>query len=221
MCSSDLDKDLADTVSWSAMTLTIARNGGASAADGFVATGGLAALVGGTPLVLDGVTVGWVTTNAGGVLQLAFGVAADAARVDAVLESLAYRPLVPVPATVLLNWVLDDGTGEIALGTTVVTVLAEIAPVVNSTGDDPDLSPGDLVCDTGALNAEGDPECTLRAALQEANGFGDADVTFAIPVTDPGYDGERWTIALGTALPAVTATPTAAVNRIRRASVAP
>ena len=87
-----------------------------------------------------------------------------------------------------------------------VTVLAEIAPVVNSTGDDPDLSPGDLVCDTGALNAEGDPECTLRAALQEANGFGDADVTFAIPVTDPGYDGERWTIALGTALPAVTAT---------------
>jgi CSLREA domain-containing protein len=41
--------------------------------------------------------------------------------------------------------------------------------VVNSTGDAADSAWGDDLCDTGGTTINGDPECTLRAALQEAN----------------------------------------------------
>src|SRR5579871_786959 len=41
--------------------------------------------------------------------------------------------------------------------------------VVNSTRDKADQSPGDGVCYTGSLNPDGSKECTLRAAIQEAN----------------------------------------------------
>ena len=40
---------------------------------------------------------------------------------------------------------------------------------VNSTSDAPDNNPGDGVCDTGQNNAAGAAECTLRAAIEEAN----------------------------------------------------
>jgi uncharacterized delta-60 repeat protein/CSLREA domain-containing protein len=199
------DKDLIDAVSWSGVALTISRAGGASAADGFVASGALSALTQGGPLVIGGVTVGTVVTNGGGVLQLVFGAGADAAKVDAVLESIAYRALAPTPVTATLNWVFDDGTGAVAEGTTVVTVVAEISPVVNSTGDTADANPGDLICDTGELNSEGDPACTLRAALEEANVSGDAEVSFAIPESDPGHVAGVWTIELAAVLPTVTA----------------
>jgi len=52
---------------------------------------------------------------------------------------------------------------------------------VNSTGDAADLTPGDAICATGGLVA-GEPECTLRAALQEANAAtGRNMIQFAIP----------------------------------------
>jgi CSLREA domain-containing protein len=40
---------------------------------------------------------------------------------------------------------------------------------VDSTADMPDVSPGDGACATGNLNPLGEPECTLRAAIQESN----------------------------------------------------
>lgn len=45
---------------------------------------------------------------------------------------------------------------------------AGLVMVVNSTGDRPDDVSGDDLCDTGATIGE-DPECTLRAAVQQAN----------------------------------------------------
>ena len=60
--------------------------------------------------------------------------------------------------------------------------------VVNSTGDDSDISIGDGVCYTGNNNSESDPECTLRAALEETNALAGADtVWFDIPTSDPFY----------------------------------
>ncbi|NNF68554.1 MAG: right-handed parallel beta-helix repeat-containing protein, partial [Acidimicrobiia bacterium] len=51
--------------------------------------------------------------------------------------------------------------------------------IVNSTADVVDLVPGDGSCDTG--NTVGpDPECTLRAAIQEANALAGAD-TITLP----------------------------------------
>jgi len=56
--------------------------------------------------------------------------------------------------------------------------------VVNSDGDADDAAPGDNACFTGANNNDGDPECTLRAAIQEANARPGFDlITFAIPLS--------------------------------------
>ncbi|MCP4959930.1 MAG: CSLREA domain-containing protein, partial [Actinomycetia bacterium] len=60
--------------------------------------------------------------------------------------------------------------------------------VVNSTGDSSDATPGDSVCDTGGTNSEGDPECTLRAAIEEANASATVEaVDFDIPDSDPNH----------------------------------
>lgn len=58
---------------------------------------------------------------------------------------------------------------------------------VNSTGDAADASAGNGVCETGTTNAEGFPECTLRAAIQEANALSSAnEIRFDIPMADTG-----------------------------------
>ena len=66
--------------------------------------------------------------------------------------------------------------------------------VVNDNGDAADSNIGNGICDTNA--APGD-QCTLRAAIQEANSvFGNDAITFSLP---PGS-----TITLNTALPDIT-----------------
>lgn len=58
--------------------------------------------------------------------------------------------------------------------------------VVNSTADRSDANPGDGLCDTGGKTPRGKPECTLRAALEEANASaGEDTIIFAIPGQDP------------------------------------
>lgn len=76
---------------------------------------------------------------------------------------------------------------------------------VNSTGDLDDLVAGDARCDTGQINSEGKPECTLRAAMTEANASAMIDtVLFSIPSSDGGHSAGTWRIMLGSALPAIT-----------------
>ena len=54
--------------------------------------------------------------------------------------------------------------------------------IVNTIGDAQDSNPWDGVCNTGATVANGDPECTLRAAIQEANHNEDTStIIFDIP----------------------------------------
>ncbi len=69
---------------------------------------------------------------------------------------------------------------------------------VNSTGDAPDANPGDGTCTTtvGAVN------CTLRAAIQEANASPGSTITFNIP------GGGVQTISPATNLPTITAAGT-------------
>ncbi len=83
--------------------------------------------------------------------------------------------------------------------------------IVNSTADRSDQNPGDGACDTGQTVTRPDgsqeDECTLRAAIEEANAKQGADnIAFDIPVNDPGYDPALgiWTIRPGAALPAIT-----------------
>ena len=69
---------------------------------------------------------------------------------------------------------------------------------VNSTGDASDSSTGDGLCDTGAL-VGGQPECTLRGAIEEANALSGANtIEFDIPGAGPH------TIQPASALPTVT-----------------
>ncbi len=86
-----------------------------------------------------------------------------------------------------------------------------VTPIVfvNSTGDGTDTSAGDGQCNTGGLNADGDPECTLRAAIEETNALVSANpVAFAIPTSDPGYSASpiSFTIQPASVLPAITQT---------------
>ena len=76
-------------------------------------------------------------------------------------------------------------------------------PVVNSTADTGDQTPGDGDCWTGALVQAGDKQCTLRAAIQETNAHTGSDtIEFDIP-----GDGVP-VIHPDTALPAITDTVT-------------
>ncbi|MEZ4701661.1 MAG: NosD domain-containing protein [Rhodothermales bacterium] len=57
--------------------------------------------------------------------------------------------------------------------------------IVNATEDDGDQNPGDGSCDTGSM-VDGQPACTLRAAIEEANATEENEtITFAIPGTGP------------------------------------
>ena len=69
--------------------------------------------------------------------------------------------------------------------------------IVNSTGDLGDNNIGDDVCDTGGTIGV-DPECTLRAAIQEANASAAVDtIEFDIPGSDPNHSLGVWTITPG------------------------
>ena len=70
--------------------------------------------------------------------------------------------------------------------------------IVNTTGDGGDAVVGDGICETAAGNGQ----CTLRAAIEEANAQpADDTITFNIPQSDPGYNGASWTSNLLSVLP--------------------
>ena len=80
---------------------------------------------------------------------------------------------------------------------------------VNSTGDAVDATPGDDVCDTGGTNSDGDPECTLRAAIAEANASAVVDtIEFDIPAGDPGHNAGTWTFTPASLYPPLSVSTT-------------
>ncbi|MEZ5283192.1 MAG: FG-GAP-like repeat-containing protein, partial [Acidimicrobiales bacterium] len=91
---------------------------------------------------------------------------------------------------VVISAVNDDDGSLDAGAFYVFDLTATGVVVVNSTGDASDLSAGNGVCDTGALNTQGDPQCTLRAAIEEANASAGIDtIHFDIPTSEAGYVG--------------------------------
>ena len=78
---------------------------------------------------------------------------------------------------------------------------------VNSTADKDDSDLTDGVCNTGfkvLRDSVEEPECTLRAAMQEANKKSGKDrIAFAIPISDPGYSESIFTIRPQKPLPAI------------------
>jgi CSLREA domain-containing protein len=103
--------------------------------------------------------------------------------------------------------VLVDGAGGRRWGGLLATVLIALAlPAaagaeifnVNSAADEIDVTPGDAACLTAGL------KCTLRAAIEEANGLEESDeIVFEEEVFDGGATVPS-TIALGSSLPPIT-----------------
>ncbi len=88
-------------------------------------------------------------------------------------------------------------------------VTLPLAFTVNSTGNAGDNNPGNGVCYTGANNTQGQPACSLRAAIEEANALAGADfIEFDMPATETGHSGGVWTITPGSVLPAISTTIT-------------
>jgi CSLREA domain-containing protein len=106
---------------------------------------------------------------------------------------------------------IDDPSQPNASDGTDIGALERQTPCVNSvltvnkTSDADDVNPGDGNCDSDA-SAPG-AQCTLRAALKEANAIaGDYVINFEIPTNDPGFDSGtgRYTINLTGVLPEIT-----------------
>jgi CSLREA domain-containing protein len=90
--------------------------------------------------------------------------------------------------------------GSKASASTAIVPPAGYAFVVNTTVD-----AADAIIDTICETASGNGQCTLRAAIQEANAHPGSGIYFSIPTTDPGYSNGKWTIKLSTALPSLSA----------------
>ncbi len=133
------DAELSAADNFSGATLTLVRNGGASAQDIFSATGTLSALTEGGNLVLAGTTIGTVTTNSGGTLVLSFNANATNVRVNQAMQQIAYATTSDAPpASVQVNWTFDDGNSGAqgsggalqATGITTVSITAVNDPPV-------------------------------------------------------------------------------------------
>jgi uncharacterized protein YjbI with pentapeptide repeats len=72
---------------YSGATLTLSRFGGAVSGDQFSATGVLGSLSQGGNLVVQGVTIGTVTSNSGGTLAVTFNANASAVLVNTTMQN--------------------------------------------------------------------------------------------------------------------------------------
>ena len=121
-------------------------------------------------------------------------------------EITGTRPAHTATTALLTIFVFDGAASDSVRFTWNFDPPPNLPHLVNSTGDDVDAVIGDGVCDTGNLNSEGLPECTLRAAIAEANAVaGATTISFDIPTSDAGYSApDGWTIEPNTELPSVT-----------------
>ncbi len=171
-------------------TFKLERDTAANAEDEFSATGTLSALTEGQDLILDGTTVGTVTTNSGGTLLLSFNSAATTVLVNSVLQKIAYSNASDTPpGSVQINYTFDDGnTGAQGSGGRLSDSDDSIIISLTAVNDKPVLS-----------NLSGDQHSNYRAndgaILIDRNG----DVV----VTDPDsadFDSGVLTVAVTTGL---------------------
>ena len=90
-------------------------------------------------------------------------------------KSIAITPLATVAAGNRIVATATDAAGNTSEFSASVLVGGVALPnifTVNSTGDAADINVADGVCNTGNLVA-GQPECTLRAAIAQANATGE------------------------------------------------
>ncbi|MCL2938160.1 MAG: DUF4347 domain-containing protein, partial [Trichodesmium sp. MAG_R02] len=138
------DAELDSRDNYNGATLRLERNGGASTDDIFSSgdTGVLAALTDGGTLTVNGINIGTVTTNTGGILLLTFNNNATKSLVDKALQNIAYSNGGNTPGTITIDYTINDkntgdtdqGTGGEKTGTgTIVVKINELPVAVNDT----------------------------------------------------------------------------------------
>lgn len=106
-----------DASCYDGATLTIEREGGANAEDVFGPSGTLGALPEGEALTVSGTTIGTVTTNSEGTLQLSFNGAATTELLNSILQQITYTNTSDAPSdTVVLKYMFSDGNLDGAQG---------------------------------------------------------------------------------------------------------
>ncbi|WP_404380360.1 DUF4347 domain-containing protein [Caenispirillum salinarum] len=142
--------------SYNGASLTIARNGGANAADTFANAGNLGALTQGGNLVLSGETIGTVTTNSGGTLVLTFNASADTAKVTEVLRSLTYANTSnEPPASAQLDWTFSDGTTVAQGAGGALTATGSTTVSITAVNDTPTVTPAGVQPTGGFTEGDG------------------------------------------------------------------
>ncbi|MEG3619514.1 DUF4347 domain-containing protein [Magnetovibrio sp. PR-2] len=127
------DAELDAGNNYNGATLTLSRNGGASANDTFAHTGTLSTMTQGGNLTVGGTTIGTVTTNSSGTLLLTFNSSATSALVDSALQQITYANSSNTESgNVQIDYSFSDGTtisqgsggAKTATGSVTVTVAA-------------------------------------------------------------------------------------------------
>lgn len=156
-------------------TLTLSRSGGANSGDQFSAVGVLGSLSQGGNLVVQGISIGSVTTNSGGTLTLRFNSNANASLVNSAMQNIAYRyvDVVP-PSPVQIQWSFNDGnTGSqgaggalLATGNVTVNVIqGNTKPIALPEQFEIDASRRLQVISPSILSNDYDPEGTSLSAV--------------------------------------------------------
>ncbi len=126
-----------------------------------------------------------------GLTYIGFDMYADGAgeKVASITPASTVNPGDRIVATVTDS---NGNTSEFSANVLVGGETVKNVFTVNSTGDDPDINTADGVCDTGNM-VGGEPECTLCAAIQQANAIANAngstpdEILFDIPAEDPNH----------------------------------
>ncbi|NET45678.1 DUF4347 domain-containing protein, partial [Okeania sp. SIO2B3] len=172
------DPELDERDNYDGATLTLARDGGANSDDQFSNsnTGVLGDLTQGGPLIVNGTTIGTVTTNSGGTLQLLFDNNATGALVDLALQNIAYgQTAIRDSESVTIKYTIDDGNTEdsdpdtddadqgsggplMSMGTVGVDIINNEPPVANNSAITVDEASQDTGLGlTAPTDADGDP----------------------------------------------------------------
>ncbi len=136
------DAELSALNNFNGATLTLSRNGGASAQDLFSATGLLGALTQGGSLVYSGTTIGTVTTNSSGTLVLTFNSNATQSLVNSAMRLIGYSNSSDAPpASVQINWTFSDGNSGSQGTGGALTATSSTSVNITSVNDAPVLTP--------------------------------------------------------------------------------
>lgn len=130
------DQELSTADNFAGSFVSINRSPSSSINDEFFGSGNLGALIEDGDLVLNGVIVGTVGSNSGGILRLDFNSNATQARVDEVLQSIAYRISDDTPpANITLDWQFHDGTDNTIVATNHNINAVNDTPFISVAGD--------------------------------------------------------------------------------------